>query len=103
MAASSAPRIRSRTVALSPMRAAALVPVVRRLRVAQQPGQCPREYPVLRVLEGQPGVPDRLAQLVQRWRLRRYLEDRADLVVALQGRPDLLDLDLVDAVDVAGP
>ena len=48
-------------------------------------------------------MPDGLAQLVDRGWLRGYLEDRADLVVALQRRPDLLDLHLVDAVDRTGP
>jgi len=55
------------------------------------------------VLEGQPGVPDRLAQLVDGGRFGGRGEERADLVVPLQSRPDLLDLQLVDAVDAARP
>ena len=41
---------------------------------------------------------DRLAHLGQRRRIGQRLEERAHLVVALERRPDLLDLNLVDAV-----
>ena len=76
---------------------------VRGLGVAQQLGQRPGQHAVLRVLVGQPGVADRLAHLGQRRRVRRRVEERADRVVALQRGADLLDLDLVDAVDRVGP
>src|SRR5262249_44158156 len=39
----------------------------------------------------------------ERRRVGGRAEERADLVVALQRRPDLLDLDLVDAVDLVRP
>jgi hypothetical protein len=72
---------------------------VRGLRVAQQLRQRPGQDAVLGVLVGEPGVADRLAHLRQRRRRGSDLEERAHLVVPLQGRADLLDLHLVDAVD----
>jgi hypothetical protein len=76
---------------------------VRGLCVAQQLGQRPGQHAVFGVLEGEPGVADRLAHLGQRLLVWLRVEERADRVVALQGGPDLLDLDLVDAVDRVRP
>ena len=63
----------------------------------QQAGQGAGEHAVLRVLVRQPGVGHRLVHLRQRRGLRRRVEERADLVVALQSGPHVLHLDLVHA------
>ncbi|BCJ63548.1 hypothetical protein Prubr_05690 [Polymorphospora rubra] len=87
----------------APALGTAAVGAVRALRVADQLRQRTGQYAVLGVLVGQPGVADRLAQFPQRRRLARGVEEGADGVVPLQGGPDLVDLDLVDAVDAVRP
>jgi hypothetical protein len=76
---------------------------VGRLRIPQELGQHPGQHAVLGVLQRQPGMVDGLAQFGQRQRLGRCHEERTDLVVPLQRGTDLVDLDLIDAVDVVGP
>jgi len=66
--------------------------VGRHLRLAQQPGQDADQGPALGVLVGEPGVADGLLHLVEVGHLGRGVQERVDLVVALQRGADLRDL-----------